>query len=201
LEKKKVIDDRIAERLGEFMIKLNSQNFCEISPWTLRDLNKLLQRQIQQSKEPGIYQGITFCHYLFFYILSSVSKEEIKNVIEKVIKIIQEVFSLSIEDRNNLNECFNNKAELKNDNQGNLCIFKGKCYISFEAFKQIFIITDKSNIEENLIMKLTSLLDDLFQIKFISDKEPILLIGPSGYKTILAQKFLSNAKTRHHHFY
>ena len=44
-------------------------------------------------------------------------------------------------------------------------------------------------------MKLTSLLDDLFQIKLTSDKEPILLIGPSGYKTFLAQKFLSNAKT------
>ena len=54
---------------------------------------------------------------------------------------------------------------------------------------------DKPNIEENPIMKLTSLLDDLFQINLTSDKEPILLIGPSGYKTFLAQKFLSNAKT------
>ena len=44
-------------------------------------------------------------------------------------------------------------------------------------------------------MKLTSLLEDLFQISLTSDKEPILLIGPSGYKTFLAQKFLSNAKT------
>ena len=59
------------------------------------------------------------------------SKEEIQNVIEKFIKIIQDVFSLSIDERNNLSECFNSKAELKNDNQGNLCIFKGKCYISF----------------------------------------------------------------------
>ena len=123
------------------------------------------------------------------------SKEEIQNVIEKVIKIIQDVFSLSTEERNNLSECFNSKAELKNDNQGNLCIFKGKCCISFDLFKQIFITADKPNIEENPIMKLTSLLDDLFQINLTSDKEPILLIGPSGYKTFLAQKFLSNAKT------
>ena len=123
------------------------------------------------------------------------SKEEIKNVIEKVIKIIQNVFELSTDERNNLNECFNSKAELKNDSQGNLCIFKGKCSISFELFKEIFITADKPNIEESPIMKLTSLLDDLFQIKLTSDKEPILLIGPSGYKTFLAQKFLSNAKT------
>ena len=44
-------------------------------------------------------------------------------------------------------------------------------------------------------MKLTSLFDDLYQINLTSDKEIILLIGSSGYKTFLTQKFLSNAKT------
>ena len=34
--------------------------------------------------------------------MSSVSKEDIKNVIEKVIKIIQEVFGLSVDERNNI---------------------------------------------------------------------------------------------------
>ena len=38
----KVLDDKTAGKLGEFMIKLNSQNFCEISQWSLRDINKLL---------------------------------------------------------------------------------------------------------------------------------------------------------------
>ena len=54
---------------------------------------------------------------------------------------------------------------------------------------------DKPNIEDTPFMKLTSLHEDLFQISLTSNKEPILLIGPSGYKTFLAQKFLSNAKT------
>ena len=64
----KTTDDETAERLGEFMIELNSQNFCEIAQWSLRDINKLLQRQLQQSKIPGIYKGITFCHnYYFIY--------------------------------------------------------------------------------------------------------------------------------------
>ena len=190
----KVIDDKTAEKLGEFMIKLNQQNFSEISQWSLRDINKLFQRQLQQSKVGGIYQGISFCHNLLFYTLSSVSKDEIPNVKDKVIKIIQEVYGLSTEDRNNLADCFNSKAELKNDSQGCLCIFKGNCCISFELFKQIFITADKPNIEENPIMKLTSLLEDLFQISLTSDKEPILLIGPSGYKTFLAQKFYQMQK-------
>ena len=48
------------------MTILNSQNFCEISQCSLRDIKKLLQRQLQQSKEPGIYQGITFCYNYYF---------------------------------------------------------------------------------------------------------------------------------------
>ena len=191
----KIIKEEQAGKLGEYMIKLNSNNFSEISQWSLRDINKLFQRQIQQYKIPNVYNSISFCHNLLFYTMSSVSKEDIPNVKEKVIKIIQEVFDLTTDERNNLSECFNSKAELKNDSHGYLCIFKGTCSISFDLFKQIFITADKPNIEENPIMKLTSLLEDLFQISLTSDKEPILLIGPSGYKTFLAQKFLSNAKT------
>ena len=56
-------------------------------------------------------------------------------------------------------------------------------------------IDDRLNIEESPIMKLNSLLEDLFRISLSSDKESILLIGPSGYKTFLAQNFLSNTKT------
>ena len=44
-------------------------------------------------------------------------------------------------------------------------------------------------------MKLSSLLDDLFKINLTNDKEPILLIVSSRYKTFLIQKFLSNIKT------
>ena len=57
------------------MIKLNSNNFSEISQWSLRDINKLFQRQIQQYKIPGIYKGISFYHNLLFYTMSSVRKK------------------------------------------------------------------------------------------------------------------------------
>ena len=190
----KVIKEEQAEKLGEYMIKLNSNNFSEISQWSFLDIKKLFQRHIRQNKLPGIYNGISFYHNILFYIMSSIDKKYIPNIKEKVIKLIQEVFDLSIDERNNLNECLNSKAELKNDSHGFLCIFKGSCSISFDLFKHIFITADKPNIEENPIMKLSSLLEDLFQISLTSNIEPILLIGPSSYKTFLAQKFLSNAK-------
>jgi len=37
-------------------------------------------------------------------------------------------------------------------------------------------------------MKLTSLLEDLFRISLTRDKESILIIGPSGYKTFFGTK-------------
>ena len=129
------------------MIKLNSNNISEIFQWSLRDINKLFQRKIQQYKIPGVYNGTKFCHNLSFYTMNSISKEDIPNIKEKVIKIIQEVFNLSIDERNNIIEWFNSKAELKNDSHGSLCIFKGTCSISFDLFKQIFITADKQNIE------------------------------------------------------
>ena len=191
---KKIISDEQAERLGEYMIKLNSNNFSEIPKWSLRDIKKLFQRQIHQSKYLALFKGITLCHNILFYTMDSISKKDIPNVKEKVIKIIQKVFDLCWDDMNFLNECFNSKAELNYDIYNYQYIFKGFCSISFGVFKAMFITGDKSNIEENRISKMTSLLEDLFKIGLASFEEHILLIGPSGYTTFLAQKFLSNAK-------
>ena len=193
-EEEKIISDEQAKRLGEYMIKLNSNNFSEIPKWSLRDIKKLFQRQIKQSEIPEIFKGITFCHNILFYTMDSISKKDIPNVKEKVIKIIRDVFDLDCNEVYNLNECFNSKAELKYDKYNGQCIFKGTCSISFYPFKIMFITGDKSNIEENRIVKMTSLLEDLFKIGLASFEEHILLIGPSGYTTFLAQKFLSNAK-------
>ena len=68
------------------MIKLNKENFSEISQWSLRDINKLFQRQIQQFNVVGLRQGLTFIHNLLFYTFSSVSKEEISNLKENLSK-------------------------------------------------------------------------------------------------------------------
>ena len=104
--------------------------------------------------------------------MSSVCKKDIPNIKEKVIELIHEIFGLNINERNNLSEWFNSKAELKLD-KNNICVFKGACSISF--FFLIFRIDDRLNIEESPIMKLNSFLEDLFQISLSNDKESILL--------------------------
>ena len=190
----KIIEDNQAEKLGEFMIELNKLNNSEIPQWSLKDINKLFHRQIKQEKMPGVYKGISFCHNILFYILSSVNKIEIPNIKDTIINMIQKIFNLSINQRNNLYECFNEKAKLENYD-GNIYIVKGQCRISFDCFSSRFTTQENQNIEDNPIMKLNSLLEDFFQILLSYDKEPILLIGPSGYKTFLAEKFLDNAKT------
>ena len=129
--------------------------------------------------------------------MSSISQEDIPNVKEKVIKIIQEVFDLSIDERNIISEWFNSKAESKNDSHDFLYNFKVTCSISFDLFKQILFTADKPNIEENTIMKLTSLLEDLFQLILRSDKELILLIDPSDYKNFWHKNFYRMQKPLH----
>ena len=190
IDENKIINTEQAEKLGEYMVKLNSLNLGEIPQWTLRDVKKLFQRQIYQNKIPDYFRGITFCHNLLFYTMSSLKKEDILKVEEKVINLIQEVFDLSYEERNNIKECFDSEVELKNDSYGFLYLYKGSCSISFEIAKNYFITSDI----ENPIIKLKSLLEGLFQILLASNNELILLIGPSGYKTYLSQKLLSNSK-------
>ena len=43
--------------------------------------------------------------------MSSVCKKDIPNIKEKVIELIHEIFGLNINERNNLSECLNSKAE------------------------------------------------------------------------------------------
>ena len=185
-----------AGRLGEFMIKLNENNYIDIYQWSLRDINKILQRMFKHSKSIENFKNIKIQHEILFYILSSVDKKEIPKIKNKIIDIIDNVFNLSTE-RNKLSECYESNAQLRKDKNGNWYIFKGECGISIEIdeLKNIFNFSEKSGIEESSIYKLSSLLDDLFQISLSTDKEPILIIGPSGYKTFLAQKYLSNSKT------
>ena len=63
----KVIKEEQAGKLGEYMIKLNSNNFSEIYQWTLRDINKLFQRQIQQYKFQ-VYKMVSHFFNLYYFI-------------------------------------------------------------------------------------------------------------------------------------
>ena len=184
-----------AERLGKYMINLNKKNFTEISQWSLRDITKIFQRTLNHSELHNIYKNIKIIHEILFYTLSSINKEEINNISKQVIDIIIDIFQYSEEDKNKLYKCFDSKAEFKKDNMENWYIFKGECCISLDIFKDNFGFSENSRIEDNPLYKLNTLLEDLFQIILSTDKEPILLIGPSGYKTFLAQKLVSNSQT------
>ena len=168
-EKYDDLNEMNAERLGKYMINLNKKNFEEISQWSLRDITKILQRELIHSELHDIFKNIKLIHEILFYTLSSINKEEINNISKQVIDIIVDIFQCSDED-------------------------KKKLYISLDIFKNNFCFSENSRIENNPLYKLNTLLEDLFQIILSTDKEPILLIGPSGYKIFLAQKFVSNSQ-------
>ena len=72
---------------------------------------------------------------------------------------------------------------------------KGKCGVSYEKLKKYAKERMKTEIEDNSLMNLNTLLNDYLKISLSSKKEPILLEGPSSYKTFLSKLFLDNSKT------
>lgn len=69
--------------------------------------------QIQQYKIRIVNNDFTFYHNLLFYTMSFISNEDIPNVKENVIKIIQEIFYLSFDERNNISEQLKFKGRIK----------------------------------------------------------------------------------------
>lgn len=72
---------------------------------------------------------------------------------------------------------------------------KGNCGVSYEKLKKYAKERMKTEIEDNSLMNLNTLLNDYLKISLSSKKEPILLEGPSSYKTFLSKLFLDNSKT------
>ena len=70
-------------------------------------------------------------------------------------------------------------------------LMKHMCGLSIDIFNELF---DKnktnSNISELDFEFLPSFMNDLFKVALADFEEPILLTGPTGYKTFLAQQFI-----------
>ncbi len=88
--KKKRISDEDAKLLGQFMVEYNNViNNKILTPLSLRDIFKIFKRIVFQKKMSKDYLNIKIYHNILFYILSSLSKEDLSNVIDLVINKIK----------------------------------------------------------------------------------------------------------------
>ena len=159
-----------------------------------RDVGKIFLRLKEQNEEPGNFRNNILYNNILIYIISSLNNEDLEKVQYKIIKLIKDTFDLSVDEYQEMKDIL--EAEVSIQTYNNIqFIMKGKCGVSYEKLKKYAKERMKTEIEDNSLMNLNTLLNDYLKISLSSKKEPILLEGPSSYKTFLSKLFLDNSKT------
>ena len=178
-----LMSENKAKLCGDFMMKINENPL--LTPWSLRDISKLFERTLSQENHIDRYNNIGLEENILFYITSSINESLIKEQLPIIIDIIKETFNLNDENTKELYELYYASPHLFSKEDDKIYIKKNKCEI---------YLGEK---EENIFLKinnLPSLLNGLFKILLSSEDEPILISGPSSFKTFLAELVFFNSK-------
>ena len=164
------------------MMEINKQE--TLTPWSLRDISKLFTRLYKQYFHKDEFDGMTIEYNILFYILSSTNESLVNERIELICELITKVFN-KVNLYDELKDLYNEipiliKRDI-NEEKRNLYIKKGNVKLYYRAFEQNLY---------NELKHLPSVLDALFKMIISSDDEPLLISGPSSFKTYLAKKFL-----------
>jgi len=179
----KKLTSKEARLCGDFMMALNEKEV--LTPWSLRDISKLFARIFKQSINPKNFEGLNVQENILFYILSSTNDSLIDERLDVVVDLISDTFKLSPNEKKTLAELYRATPYIKKKNK-KIYIEKGKI--------NIFYCNEKPKIYEKL-HGLPSVLNALFKILIASDDEPILISGPSSFKTFLAKLLFQNGKS------
>ena len=167
----------LAEKLSKLMILLNEKYIPEVGSWSMRDIRRISLQMIT----PNDYKNIKEIHQIFIYILGGVPKNKILNVFEEIILLMKN----RLEERviNELRNMVKSKAEKVEIQVGD----KKQIYIMKGEFGKRFIPeTELPDKEFN------SFYESLFFANFSDVREPLLICGPSGYKTFLSKIISKN---------
>ena len=168
-----------AKKCGTLMMKINEEE--TLNNWSLRDISKLFNRLHKQVICPSYFKNIGIEENILFYILSSTNESLVEERLNLICKLLADIF-----DKNELNEelkeLYNSIPKLRHDKQNNkIYIKKGKISLYYRVYEEK-IFGELNN--------LPSILNAIFKMLLSSDDEPILISGPSSFKTYLAKNFL-----------
>ena len=130
------------------------------------------------------YQNCELWVNVLFYVLSYINFESCNDAFDQIAELIAKCFNADIKE---LKETYDSKPELSYDYSSKFySLKKNKSVIKFK----------NSQIGDNINFynKISSLLNTLFSCLLCADTEPILLIGPSGYKTYLVSLLVKDIK-------
>ena len=188
---RKEFSESESELLGEFMKEYNEtleKYKLPLLKWSFRDIDKIIQRISEHLEENTSenYKNFKYYHFIYFYLLSPIppnyfdKKYESKTLKDIIHSLFIKVFHLEEVSDVLLQNYFENpKRDLKNN-----YIMKGNIGIKFNNLEKI--IEEEKIFEEEM----PNYYNDLFKLKLISNGEPVLLMGPSSYKTHLAKYFI-----------
>ena len=183
-----------SELLGEFMRKYNeiidSYNL-PLLRWSFRDIDKIIRRISEHIRDTN-YKNFKYFHFIYFYLLSPIPhdyfEKKFKN--ENLIDIIHSLFIKVFKIEKNSDELLFNYFNKPNADLNKNFIMKGNLGIKFDNLAKM--LQEEQIFEEDL----PYYYDDLFKLKLISKEEPVLLMGPSSYKTHLAKYFIKKINLR-----
>jgi len=198
---KNKLEDIEAKLCGDFMIKVN-KNKLTSHPWSLRDIRKIFLRMKNQKILKEYYKNIGIATNLLFYALSSTSKDQLnKEILDNIITALKEIFADRIKE-DDLRKVFYEEAKLYNelDSKAGIRTYYIKKHNSLIFFDQINEDSKRNENEREKKKKmlekynnLPNFLECLFKIKLSNYDEPLLLSGPTCYKTYSAKIILRKA--------
>ena len=187
-----ISDDEI-QQLAYFMKQLQKQrddgNLASAEAWSIRNLENIINRMSEQQKcKDFLYKNIQYenCSlYLnvLFYVLSYIDFESIEESFDEILTLIEKSFQLKTNESEELRKTYYSKPEISFQNSV-FSLKKNNAVIKFS----------NSKIGNNIIFlnKVSSLLNTLFVCLLCAKTEPVLLIGPTGYKTYLVQLLIDD---------
>ena len=189
-----------SKKLGTFMVKYNEKVEIYKLPllqWSFRDIDKIIKRIFEHINDTNNYINFKFYHFIYFYLFSSISKENLEKMINFceqkqnkkdslkniVHKLFIEIFELDSNISEELKSSFFGKPKIDINKQ---LIIKENLQIKFDFDDELKNSCNSFN--------LSNYYNDLFKLKLFSNYEPVLLIGPSSYKTHLAEYYIKHIK-------
>ena len=166
-----------AKKCGTLMMRINKEE--TLNNWSLRDISKLFNRLYKQVICSSNFKNIGIEENILFYILSSTNESLVEERLNLICKLLSDIFDKS-QLNEELKELYNAIPKLRHDNN-KIYIKKGKISLYYRVYEE--------KIFEEL-NNLPSILNAIFKMLLSSDDEPILISGPSSFKTYLARNFL-----------
>ena len=179
-------------KLGQFFVSFNQDIDKKLmNQLSLRDIIKILKRVEYQKSNGDKFINIKLYHNIYFYICSSINSFNFPLVSQFIINILKKLFPEESSDIENLEILYTQEVSLLKKNM----IFKGKCGITLPNNIEYISSNSSDHIDlkkfEN-IKNLPTLYNAIFQMSLVHPEEPILISGPSGFKTHLAKIFMGD---------